>query len=91
MELTKQPIFILSCVRSGSTMLRCIIDTHPNLCSPGHLSLGPLCTHLYSTAYYSLGKLPDIVSEEQRDNRAAEETRRVVDDLLVRYTQGKGK
>lgn len=72
-------------------MLRCIIDTHPNLCSPGHLSLGPLCTHLYSTAYYSLGKLPDIVTEEQRDKRAAEETLRVVDDLLGRYTQGKGK
>lgn len=90
-EPVKQPIFILSCVRSGSTMLRCIVDTHPNLCSPGHLSLGPLCAHLYATAYYSLGKLPDMETEEQRDQRAINETRRVVDDLLGRYAQGKGK
>ncbi|TAL42741.1 MAG: hypothetical protein EPN89_17105 [Methylovulum sp.] len=90
-ELIKQPIFILSCVRSGSTMLRCIIDTHPHLCSPGHLNLGPLCRDLYSAAYYSLGKLPDIATEAQRDHRAIAETRRVVDDLLDRYAQGKGK
>jgi hypothetical protein len=90
-ELMKQPIFILSCVRSGSTMLRCIVDTHPNLCSPGHLSLGPLCTHLYATTYYSLGQLPGIETEEQRDQLAIEETRRVVIDLLGRYADGKGK
>jgi len=90
-ELIKQPIFILSCVRSGSTMLRCIVDTHPNLCSPGHLSLGPLCAHLYATTYYSLGKLPDMETEEQRDQLAIKETRCVVDDILGRYTQGKGK
>jgi len=90
-EWVKQPIFILSCVRSGSTMLRCIVDTHPSLCSPGHLNLGPLCSYLYTAAYYSLGKLPDISTEGQRDQRAAEETRRVVTDLLGRYAQGKGK
>ncbi|MCF7966353.1 MAG: sulfotransferase [Methylobacter tundripaludum] len=90
-ELIKQPIFILSCVRSGSTMLRCIVDTHPNLCSPGHLSLGPLCAGLYTTAYYSLGELPDMETEEQRDQLAIKETRRVVTDLLGRYAQGKGK
>lgn len=90
-EPVKQPIFILSCVRSGSTMLRCIIDTHPNLCSPGHLSLGPLCADLYGAAYYTLGKLPNIETEQQREQLAITETRRVVDDLLGRYAQGKGK
>jgi len=90
-ELFNQPIFILSCVRSGSTMLRCIVDTHPNLCSPGHLNLGPLCANLYTTAYYSLGKLPDIETEGQREQLAINETRRVVTDLLGRYAQGKGK
>ncbi|MDP2097891.1 MAG: sulfotransferase [Methylobacter sp.] len=90
-ERVKQPVFILSCVRSGSTMLRCIVDTHPNLCSPGHLSLGPLCANLYATTYYSLGKLPDMETEEQRDQLAINETRRVVEDILGRYTRGKGK
>lgn len=87
----KQPIFILSCARSGSTMLRCIIDTHPNLCSPSHLHLGPLCTDLYKTAYFSLGQLPEITTEEQREQLAIKETRRVVNDLLDRYALGKGK
>jgi len=90
-DQVKQPVFILSCVRSGSTMLRCIVDTHPNLCSPGHLSLGPLCADLYAATYNTLGKLPDIETEEQRDRLAVDETRRVVEDLLGRYTQGKGK
>lgn len=90
-ELIKQPIFILSCVRSGSTMLRCIVDTHSNLCSPGHLNLGPLCADLYTAIYYSLGKLPGMETEEQREQLAIEETRRVVTDLLGRYAQGKGK
>lgn len=90
-DLIKQPIFILSCVRSGSTMLRCIIDTHPNLCSPGHLNVGPLCADLYTTTYYSLGKLPELETEQQRDQLAIEETRRVVTDILGRYAQGKGK
>jgi len=38
-----------------------------------------------------LGKLPDIATEAQRDHRAIAETRRVADDLLGRYAQGKGK
>jgi len=91
LELIKQPVFILSCVRSGSTMLRCIVDTHPNLCSPGHLNLGPLCADLYTTIYYSLGKLPAMETEQQREQLAIEETRRVVTDILGRYAQGKGK
>lgn len=87
----EEPIFILSCVRSGSTMLRCIVDTHPNLCSPGHLNLGPLCANLYATTYYSLGRLPGIETEEQREQLAIQETRTVVADILGRYAQGKGK
>jgi len=86
-----QPIFILSCARSGSTLLRCIIDTHPRFCSPGHLNLGVLCSALYTAAYYSIGKLSSVETIEQRDSLAVEETRRVVSDLLSRYAEGKGK
>lgn len=90
-KLTNNPIFILSCARSGSTLLRCIIDTHHNLCSPGHLNLGALCNDLYIAAYYSIGKLPTVETETQRDCLAVEEVRRVVSDLLDRYIKGKGK
>jgi len=90
-DLLEQPIFILSCVRSGSTLLRCIVDTHPDLCSPAHLNLGMLCNDLYNAAYYTIGKLPGVESEEQRNFLVVEEVRRVVGDILGRYARGKGK
>ena len=36
------PIFILSSPRSGSTLLRYVLDTHPEIYAPPELSLGPL-------------------------------------------------
>jgi hypothetical protein len=86
-----QPVFILSSARSGSTLLRCIIDTHPDFCSPAHLNLGILCNALYSAAYQSLGKLPEVKTIENRELLAIKEARLVVSNLLDRYTQGKGK
>lgn len=90
-EMIGKPIFILSCTRSGSTLLRCVIDTHSQLCSPGHLNLGLLCSNLYLAAYYSIGQLPEIETEEQRERIAVEEVQRVVNGLLGRYVEGKGK
>ena len=40
------PIFIASHARTGSTLLRYIIDTHPALCCPPELALGQLCSAL---------------------------------------------
>ncbi|NJA07313.1 hypothetical protein HC024_16495 [Methylococcaceae bacterium WWC4] len=85
-----RPIFILSCVRSGSTMLRYILDTNPNICSPGHLNLGLLCLGLYKASYYSIGSLPDIKTEEQRDVFAIHESRAIIHQLMDKYVQGKG-
>ena len=85
-----RPIFILSCVRSGSTMLRYILDTNPNICSPGHLNLGLLCSGLYKASYYSIGSLPDIKTEEQRDVFAIHESRAIIHQLMDKYVQGKG-
>jgi hypothetical protein len=39
-RLQKPPIFILSCYRSGSTLLRYILDSHPDVYCPPELSLG---------------------------------------------------
>lgn len=72
-------------------MLRCIVDTHHNICSPGHLELGQLGSDLYKTIYYSLGKLSNIDSSDQRDQMAIKETRAVIDNILDRYVKGKGK
>ncbi len=87
----REPIFILSSVRSGSTLLRCIIDTHPNICSPGHLDLGMLCNDLYISTYYSIGNLPFITTNNQREQISIKETQDVVNHLMDRYVKGKGK
>ncbi|WNV05994.1 sulfotransferase [Candidatus Methylospira mobilis] len=86
---TATPIFILSLPRSGSTLLRCIIDTHPDICSPPELGLGALCDRLFHSAYYSVGQLAD--TEEERKQRAVTETRTTVRSIMDRYMLGKGK
>lgn len=43
---TTAPIFIFSCARSGSTLLRYILDTHPAIYAPPELTLGQLAEAL---------------------------------------------
>ncbi len=85
------PVFVLSCERSGSTLLRYIIDTHPQICSPAHLHLGQLCRSLYTSIFYSLGQTMEVTDEATRERLVAVETRRIVDELMGRYVMAKGK
>lgn len=85
------PVFVLSCERSGSTLLRYIIDTHPQICSPAHLHLGQLCRSLYTSIFYSLGQTMEVTDEATRERLVAVETRRIVDELMERYARAKGK
>ena len=90
------PLFVLSCERSGSTLLRYIIDTHPQVCSPAHLHLGQLCRSLYTSLFYSLGQTmasahAEISDDAARERWVAGETRRIVDDFMGRYVAAKGK
>ncbi|HEY6802662.1 MAG TPA: sulfotransferase [Pyrinomonadaceae bacterium] len=82
------PLFVLSCERSGSTLLRYIIDTHPQVCSPAHLHLGQLCSSLYTSMFYSIGQ---TLNEESREQLVLAEVRKVVDEFMGRYTHAKGK
>lgn len=84
------PLFVLSCERSGSTLLRYIIDTHPQVCSPAHLHLGQLCSSLYTSIFFSLGQTMEG-DETTRERLVAAETRRIVDELMDRYVKAKGK
>lgn len=85
------PLFVLSCERSGSTLLRFIVDTHPQICSPAHLHLGRLCSSLFTSIFYSLGQTMDAPDEAMRERLVAVETRRIVDELMARYVSAKGK
>ena len=85
------PAFIFSCERSGSTLLRYVLDTHPEICSPGQLYLGQLCRSLETTTYYSLGQVVEAADEQERERLVTAEVRRVVEDLMGRYAEAKGK
>lgn len=69
-------------------MLRYIIDTHPQICSPAHLHLGQLCRSLYTSIFYSLGQ---TMEEATRERLVTVETRRIVNELMERYLSAKGK
>jgi hypothetical protein len=84
------PLFVLSCERSGSTLLRYLIDTHPELASPGELVLGQLVATLARSLDRSIGQtiLGDEV-ERQRQTRT--EIRRIVDGIMSSYTKRKAR
>jgi hypothetical protein len=85
------PLFILSCERSGSTLLRYIVDTHPEISAPGQLYLGRLCQDLYTAAYYSLGQHVGESDEGKREAIAIEKVRCIVMGLMEEYIGGKHK
>ncbi len=85
------PVFVLSCERSGSTLLRYIIDTHPQVCSPAHLHLGQLCNSLYTAIFYSIGQTLKVTDEAARERLVAGEVRSIVDEFMQRYAKAKGK
>ena len=85
-----EPIFILSCERSGSTLLRVIVDTHPDIACPAQLSLGPTCANLYNTIYYSIGQRL-AVSESERVAHVLREVRDTVGNVMTRYASSRGK
>lgn len=53
--LNKQPVFLVAPVRSGSTVLRLMLDSHPNIVNPGE------CDFLFDRIDDN-GKLPDVAN-----------------------------
>lgn len=83
-------VFVLCTSRSGSTLLRYIIDTHPRICCPPELRLGPLADTLYWSTLYSVARVRSP-AEDERHRIAVSEVRRVLDDLMCTYAQLKQK
>ena len=86
------PSFILSCERAGSTLLRYIVDTHPDMCSPPELHTGRLCeslVHMFSLL--GLGQVSNAVDRSDRYRLAYSEARRVVSEWMSAYADSKGR
>jgi Sulfotransferase family len=52
------PVFVLFCARSGSTLLRFLLDTHPDLACPPETNLAAACTQL-ANIWSLLADTPD--------------------------------
>lgn len=82
-------VFVLSAPRSGSTLLRYILDTHSRIASPGELLLGYLCADLKLVLSRTLGLGLPAGPEGQEPCDA--EVRRIVSGILEAYARSKGK
>lgn len=85
------PAFILSCPRSGSTLLRYIVDTHSDIASPGELNLGKLCQDLYRVVSRTLGEVSTVADETEKNLIVVAEVKRIVSDLMNSYAAAKNK
>src|SRR5579872_493444 len=84
------PVFILSCERSGSTLLRYILDSHPDICCPGELFLGTLTKDLCLTVSRTIG-LAGGGSLEDQDKATRQEVNRILTELLSKFARIRGK
>jgi hypothetical protein len=85
------PLFVLSCERSGSTLLRCLLDTHSDIAAPGELLLGDLCARWLLILERTLGQVEGGLGDG--DDSAAcvlAEVRRGAGGVMDRYCRAKG-
>lgn len=80
--------------RTGSTLLRLILDTHPEVFAPDEIRLGRLCASLF-TALEGVSESGGQDAARHEDLSASPEalaeTREVVAGLMTRPTERKGK
>jgi hypothetical protein len=93
-EITNGPVFVLTVARSGSTLLRFILDAHPDLACPPELGVGATCAGLlrvWSVTEGTLdaGVLPRLGAEHLTD-RAVSGIRAAVEAAFVPYLAGRG-
>jgi len=81
-----QPAFVLSGERAGSTLLRWLLDAHPEVASPGELRLGRLAYDLYVTLSRT-----STVNEEDRVQATLREVRGALDRILTPYARARGR
>ncbi len=87
-SLNTAPVFVLSCARSGSTLTRLILDTHPEIYSPAELDMGATARRLYTM----------IARLEVRDNVPYEanpqilaQVRQILGGLMDDHARRRGK
>jgi hypothetical protein len=95
LNMEKSPAFVLTTSRSGSTLLRFIIDSHPDFVCPPETNLAGACAHL-ARAWDSLEQAASPSREGppehvQPSETAAAAIREAVDRAYSNYLQYRGK
>ncbi|MCQ8129798.1 sulfotransferase family protein [Methylomonas rivi] len=85
------PVFIISCERSGSTMLRYIVDSHSEIACPGHLYIGQLCDSLNILLTGTLAQNQKELSEVNKKLLVISETKKIIENVIARYLIEKNK
>lgn len=83
-----RPIFILTCPRSGSTLLRYLIDTHPHIACPPEVNASAVCAAIVNGWLAVDGR--DATFEDRR-GRGIRRARQVTEELLGWFAAGQGK
>jgi hypothetical protein len=87
------PVFVLTCARSGSTLLRFILDTHPDLGCPAETGFADVCSNLTRVWAVLEGISSRGVSRsvQVRTTRAAAAIRGSIDAAVTEYLKRSGK
>lgn len=81
------PVFVLTAARSGSTLLRYLLDAHPLLACPPELNLSQLAAEVYRV-WEGPGSGP---VEPARSARATAEARRALEAVMADHLSRTGK
>jgi protein-tyrosine sulfotransferase len=82
------PIFIGGAGRSGTTLLRVILDSHPNICCGPELKVTPFIAQVWEVFQKSY---PALEPYEITQNEITELFRKMFQDLVSRRLQKEGK
>lgn len=82
-----RPVFVVSLARSGSTLLRYLLDSHPEIVSPPELNLSALAQHVivaWNRTNDALGAAPSGADDGALglSPEVCERARRVVDEIM---------
>ena len=94
-ESCQSPVFILTASRSGSTLLRFILDSHPDLACPPETSITGTCVQLVRTWDILENAGADVFTPVTKQTAPSPDTlaavRDAVDRVYGRYLRGRGK
>ena len=86
-----RPIFVISNYRSGSTLVRYLLDVHPQVCCPAELRLGALCQQLFNVAELLSADAADGAWTGDRMQKRLETVRNVVETMMVDHCLQRNK